>query len=167
MIKIELNYLPSEILLKIFDYCSIQDIINIEKVSMEMVIRSGICTNKYKSYVKNKEKLKSISDEAMNHVESLICFRQKLPNQFVFHSEIENKIEDIVNRIEKSTQLYYKNIDNEFINLQTWAMRTNLEKKRLNKDESEWVIDELLPRLKKDFLFTDKKGRDYVIDFRR
>ena len=167
MNKIDMDCLPSEILLNIFDHCSILDIINLEKVNAEIVIRSGIIRNKYKLYLQNKLRLKSISDEAMSHVESLLCFRKQLRNQYIYDSDTEDKIDSIVTRLEKSTQLYYDTINDEFINLQTWAMGTNLEKKRLNKEENEFVIDELLPKLNKDFSFTDLNGRDYIIYFRR
>ena len=66
-------FAPPEILCKILDYCSMQDILNLQEVNCEIVENSGILWNKYKSYkninLKIDELLKSVREERQTMIE--------------------------------------------------------------------------------------------------
>ena len=139
-------FVPPEILCKILDYCSMQDILNLQEVNCEIIENSGILWRKYESYketnLKIAELLKSVREERQTMIE-IQRLKSKESNFLTYsRKDIQERLRNKSLDISESLRLWQEyHGEREFVTMKKYFDQKSFD---IWQNNMETMVEEVL-----------------------
>ena len=114
--------LPPEIMSKVLNFCSINDVLNLQKVNHKVIEKSGIFWDKYQSFKKRKLKIYSYVAKVQSYIRKIDAhIRKKVQSSRAFLPDIWCK--SSIKKVSKLVETYYFSglLTQEHHNLLIWV----------------------------------------------